>query len=120
MDSSNLVTLNANGGSTAGNNAVLFIYDNNTGISVSMSYLKLTGGTGYKSGSTSYGGAVAILASDDPEVELTMDHCEITGNTADYGGGLNLGAGSFSYGDVTLSDTSVHDNSAILEGGGVF
>ena len=71
---------------------------------VVMSGLKVTGGT--QSGIGGYG-----------VTDLTLNDMEITGNSSKRGGGLYLD--NF-YGDLTLTDSYIHDNTAINEGGGIY
>ena len=59
------------------------------------------------------GGGGGILVSF--EGNFTLTNCTISGNSADYGGAINLGFGSF----LELTSTTITDNSATTEGGGV-
>ena len=80
--------------------------------------LTLTNGTG-KLATDLYGGAIYATAASSHTGGTTMlvlDGCEVTNSAADYGGGIALA----NRGSITLTDSRVYDNSAAINGGGLW
>ena len=95
---SDLLTVNQ----TVSSNPVFYLvaYNDN----VVMSGFKITGGT--QSGIAGYG-----------VTDLTLNDMEITGNSGPKGGGLYLD--NF-YGDLTLTNSYIHNNTGTNAGGGIY
>lgn len=71
--------------------------------------LTLTGGNGHPASFFTYGGGVYLA----PSGGIRMDNCVVGGNSAFYGGGIYASNGA----SVTLYDCVVEDNTAGLGGG---
>ena len=82
------------------------------GIYADTMSLTFTGSiTDNAAGEDSDGGGIYAIAAD-----LTIDDTVITGNTAGVGGGIH----SFYGGSISLADTTLEDNVALLDGGGIY
>jgi hypothetical protein len=105
-DGGNLLTINGNGATISGNNAVRVLYINSS-ATVMINNLTINGGRadgGSGGGISNLGGA------------LTLTNSTVSGNSAYRGGGIaNLGGGV-----LTLTNSTVSVNSASSSGGGIF
>jgi len=87
------------------------LYAGGTGLSLTLSGLKFTGGYAYISGDGGKGGGIFVASG----AEVLIDGCKITGNTS-----KNSGGGIYSKGNLTVSGgTEISGNRSASSGGGI-
>jgi len=106
------LTVNGAGAVTSivdGNKAgsVFTLGKNDANVDVSLSGMKLTGGTGTPDTGGTFGGGIINYGN------LLVRNCAISENTADYGGGIQ------NAGITTIADATISGNIANKDGGGI-
>ncbi|MDP2312708.1 MAG: right-handed parallel beta-helix repeat-containing protein [Pseudomonadota bacterium] len=117
-DTTDVVGLYGADVTTLENNAATGAVISVTNGSVTLSGLTITGGTGSGSSGSTYGGGIlASVSSAVPTApSLVLEDCVVTGNTAAYGGGV----AAYLYAWIELVGTTVEDNAATGNGGGLY